>query len=194
VLLLLLLLLLPQLTKERRDLVTHLRSDIINRIRDMPAPVALHVLGELNDLPRGWQAGLGKQQQPAQHLAAVVARAEAYARDVHRGGSSSAAAGDGWGDGDYGEGDGGWVTAGKEAGRGGAGLGPNNSSSNGQAVGSSSSSNVGVSGTPASLMAQLQSKRPDIWSCMCERHRKLISPLTAEQQKKVCAGLGVLTQ
>jgi hypothetical protein len=185
----LLLLLLLQLTKERRDLVTHLRSDVIARIRDMPGPVALHVLGELNDLPRGWQAGLAKQQ-PAQHLAAVAARAEAHARDVYRG-SSSTAAGGAWGDGGYGEGDGVWVTAGKEAGRAGVGSGPNSSSSNGLVVGSSSSSSAaGVPGTPAGLMAQLQSRRPDIWNNMYDRHKNLIRPLTAEQQKKVCVGLG----
>lgn len=176
------LLLLLQLAKDRPDVVKYLPSDLQKRILTMPPPVALSVLGTLNDLPAGWEAG---HKKPAVQLAAAAARAESYAREQH---DSSG----GWGDGGGGGDDDGWVTAGREAGN---GWGPaavgGGRSSNGDPQGSfgvEAAAGAGAAGGSSSVGAlwkQLQSERPDVWRALHDRHKALITPMTQEQQKKV---------
>lgn len=192
-----LLLLLLQLAKDRPDVVKYLPSELQKRILVMPPPVALSVLGSLNDLPAGWEAG---HKKPAVQLAAAVARAESYAREQHDSSGSGAAGGSGWGDGGSGGDGDGWVTAGREAGKGfgPAAVGGGRHSSNGDAegrfgveaaaAGPAAGGAGGGSSSVGALWKQLQSQRPDVWRALHDRHKALITPLTQEQQKKVRRG------
>jgi len=166
--------------------VCYVRSDLVSHIRTLPPPVALAVVGALHDLPKGWEAGL---KQPAQHLAAVAARAEAHAGNSSSSTTAAAAAAAGAagrrGSGETGGDEDGWVTAGggKDGSRGAAAAVKGGGGSNGRG-GSSVVSGVSLS----VLWKQLEEKRPDVCRALHDRHKLLLRPLNQDQQKQVREG------